>query len=455
MLARCPPTDLGTILEAFGVPAFVAGPSAGGSTAVLAVNGRLLAALDGLSISDLTSSLEREFERCRAAAAPLELDREIALPRRCERWHLVLTQLRADDAVAQIVVTVAGRTPAPPPEHEAHPESRIRAIVEEQAGLICRYAPDTTLSFTNEAYARRFGREPVSLIGVRITDLLPTEEALCLRESLSILTPARPLGTTERPAVLPDGSQVWLLWSNRAFFDADGSVIEYQSVGIDVTSHKELELQLQESRDRFRLAVEGTRDGLWDWNLRTDALWLSPRLKEMLGYSDDELPNDLTALRELVTPEDQKTVLEQLRGHWESGSPYEQMVRYRHRDGSIRHILSRGSTVYDADHRPIRMIGSHTDVTSLVETGNLLRVAKDQAEQANRAKSEFLGMMSHELRTPLNAIIGFAEILRDELFGPLGSVRYQGYVQDIVGSGRHLLTLISDILDLSRAMPAS
>ena len=95
--------------------------------------------------------------------------------------------------------------------------------------------------------------------------------------------------------------------------------------------------------------------------------------------------------------------------------------------------------------------GAHTDVTSLVETGNLLRVAKDQAEQANRAKSEFLAMMSHELRTPLNAIIGFAEILRDELFGPLGSARYQGYVQDIVGSGRHLLTLISDILDLSRA----
>ena len=250
---------------------------------------------------------------------------------------------------------------------------------------------------------------------------------------------------------MPDGSRIWLRWSDRAFFDADGAVVEYQSVGIDVTDHKELEQQLQESRDRFRLAVEGTRDGLWDWNLRTDALWLSPRLKEMLGYSDDELPNDLTALRQLLMPEDQETALEQLRGHWENGRPYEQTVRYRHRDGSIRHILSRGGTVYDADHQPIRMVGAHTDVTPLVETGNLLRVAKDQAEQASRAKSEFLAMMSHELRTPLNAIIGFAEILRDELFGPLGSARYQGYVQDIVGSGRHLLTLISDILDLSRA----
>ena len=70
---------------------------------------------------------------------------------------------------------------------------------------------------------------------------------------------------------------------------------EYQSAGIEITDHKELERQLQESRDRFRLAVEGTRDGLWDWNLRTDDLWLSPRLKEMLGYSDEELPNDLAA----------------------------------------------------------------------------------------------------------------------------------------------------------------
>ena len=273
----------------------------------------------------------------------------------------------------------------------------------------------------------------------------------CLRAAVSVLTPEFPLSITERPATLPDGSRIWLRWSDRAFFDADGAVVEYQSVGIDVTDHKELEQQLQESRDRFQLAVEGTRDGLWDWNLRTDALWLSPRLKEMLGYSDDELPNDLMALRQLLTPEDQETALEQLRGHWENGRPYEQTVRYRHRDGSIRHILSRGGTVYDADHKPIRMVGAHTDVTPLVETGILLRVAKDQAEQASRAKSEFLAMMSHELRTPLNAIIGFAEILRDELFGPLGSARYQGYVQDIVGSGRHLLTLISDILDLSRA----
>jgi len=79
-----------------------------------------------------------------------------------------------------------------------------------------------------------------------------------------------------------------------------------------------------------------------------------------------------------------------------------------------------------------------------------LRTAKEEAEVANRAKSEFLAMVSHELRTPLNAVIGFSEMLTNEMFGPIGDSRYRGYAADIRGSGLHLLSLINDILDLSK-----
>ncbi len=81
--------------------------------------------------------------------------------------------------------------------------------------------------------------------------------------------------------------------------------------------------------------------------------------------------------------------------------------------------------------------------------------ARDEAERANRTKSEFLANMSHELRSPLNAIIGFAEIMKDQLFGPLGTPQYKEYSEDIWNSGTHLLELINDILDLPRSRPAS
>jgi signal transduction histidine kinase len=97
-----------------------------------------------------------------------------------------------------------------------------------------------------------------------------------------------------------------------------------------------------------------------------------------------------------------------------------------------------------------RTAALRSEITERKRIETELRSAKDQAEVANRAKSEFLAMMSHELRTPLNAVIGFAEIMSGQFFGPLGSEQYRRYAEDIHMSGRHLLSLINDILDLSK-----
>lgn len=91
-----------------------------------------------------------------------------------------------------------------------------------------------------------------------------------------------------------------------------------------------------------------------------------------------------------------------------------------------------------------------TDVTRARQSERDLRHAKEQAEVANRAKSEFLANVSHELRTPLNAIIGFAEMMTNQMLGPIGQPRYQEYAADIRDSGGHLLSLINDILDMAR-----
>ena len=100
--------------------------------------------------------------------------------------------------------------------------------------------------------------------------------------------------------------------------------------------------------------------------------------------------------------------------------------------------------------------GAALDVVSIrdVSQRNLLAeelaLARDEAKAANKSRSEFLAMMSHELRTPLNAVIGYSEIIKEETFGPVGSPKYREYVCDINDSGRHLLNIINDILDLSK-----
>src|SRR5215471_10761757 len=91
-----------------------------------------------------------------------------------------------------------------------------------------------------------------------------------------------------------------------------------------------------------------------------------------------------------------------------------------------------------------------SDITALKEREAALQTAMQRSETANRAKTEFLANMSHELRTPLNAVIGFSEVIAGEMFGPVGTPRYKSFAADILSSGRHLLEVINDILDIAK-----
>ncbi|HVY99975.1 MAG TPA: PAS domain-containing protein [Dongiaceae bacterium] len=126
-------------------------------------------------------------------------------------------------------------------------------------------------------------------------------------------------------------------------------------------------------------------------------------------------------------------------------------IEYRllREDGSIVYIRSAAERMRDADGRAAQMFGAIQDVTDLHQRERELTEAKNEAEFANRSKSDFLANMSHELRTPLNAIIGFSQVIRDQLFGT-DQTRYVDYARDIHESGRLLLELINDILDMSK-----
>jgi len=202
------------------------------------------------------------------------------------------------------------------------------------------------------------------------------------------------------------------------------------------------------SEERFALAMRGANDGLWDWNLTTGEVYYSPRWMAMLGYN--EIAPTIEAFRRLLHPEDRDRVLAVEASYLEGQvDRYQVEFRIRHRSGTYVDILSRGFLVRDDEGRPLRVVGTHVDISEQKLAAQQLKEAKERAEAADRIKSAFLATMSHELRTPLNSIIGFTGILLQKLPGPLTEeqAKQLGMVQT---SARHLLDLINDVLDISK-----
>jgi PAS domain S-box-containing protein len=136
-------------------------------------------------------------------------------------------------------------------------EKRYRAVVEDQTELICRFLPDGTYTFVNDAYCRYFQRSPEELLGRTFWDFLPPEDHPVARTFLASLTPDHPVATREHEVLAPDGDVRWQQWRDRAFFDDDGRVVEYQAVGRDITERKHAEDAMQGLTHAGRLAVMG------------------------------------------------------------------------------------------------------------------------------------------------------------------------------------------------------
>lgn len=213
----------------------------------------------------------------------------------------------------------------------------------------------------------------------------------------------------------------------------------------DMTGRSQAEAQLRESEATYRAVITHAIDGFWQMDRTGALLEVNDAYLRMTGYTREALLGQRPDF--VDAEEDAATVAARMARILETGGD---MFETTHRtaDGNIIDVeVSASFTPTIADGRLFVFI---RDITPRKRAEASILAAKSAAEQANRAKSEFLAAMSHDLRTPLNAIIGFTELMLSRPFGLLGDPRYEDYLKDIHDSGGLLVSLVDDLLDLAR-----
>ncbi|NLT04267.1 MAG: PAS domain-containing protein [Bacteroidales bacterium] len=273
-----------------------------------------------------------------------------------------------------------------------------------------------TFTYISPSVTHLTGLTVEEAMNQRLEEILAPDSAKIIHDELSVLMPILMKGhdtklsrTYEFQQRGKDGRFIWIEVVAQWHHSPTGD-IEILGVSRNIDERKEAEKQLKDSQLRWKFALEGSKDGVWDWNIETNLVYFSPQWKAMLGYGEDELNDELDEWKKRVHPDDLDKCLSDIGDHLNGVTDaYTNIHRLLCKDNSYKWVLDRGMiTERKDDGKPVRIIGTHTDLTERMEMENTLR-------KLNADKDQFIRILGHDLRSPFNALIGFSDLLIENL----------------------------------------
>jgi PAS domain S-box-containing protein len=312
--------------------------------------------------------------------------------------------------------------------------------VENLDALICRFLPDGTLTFVNEAFCGHFGRTVEDLIGTSMLRLSPEVDGKAVAKGLATIGPANPVGTWLTRDIGPDGKKRWQRWTIIAISNDNGNALEFQGVGREITECMEMVEALSEIKSRHRTIVESVQEIIWTVDLDFVCTYVNPSVASVLGYAPEEIvslnlldtfsPSSRDRLVEVV----KQAMTEDPQGVPEATLALTEQVEQYHKDGHLVALETTLSFLRNEAGQVVEILGISRDVT--------------EHRKIEQMKAGFVNTAAHAIRHPLTSIRGYSELLltRDDIPPDDQTV----FLRCIKDQAETLAETVDDLLAISR-----
>lgn len=329
-------------------------------------------------------------------------------------------------------------------------EKRWKFAIDGAGDGLWDWNARTNAVFFSDTWKSQLGHEPHE-IGAEFAEwdsrLHPDDRAEAYSELDRHLRGEIPQYSSVHRLRCKDGSWKWILARGLVIErETDGSPLRVVGTHTDLTSRRQAEAALRQSQASLLEAQKLSLIGDWTFDLRSQVITWSPQIFENFDRDPSLGPPNYEEFLAAIHPQDRDAFASAIQRAMTLGEPYEIEHRIVLPGGEVRWLLGRGRRVDDSEGNPVALAGTSQNITTAVQIREALGAARDTAEQATRAKAEFLATMSHEIRTPLNGVIGMSELLLGTTLDP----EQYDYAEAAHASGVSLLALINDILDFSK-----